>query len=445
MDFTKVALKIPEVLLPRPGIDLRKWAVVACDQFTSQPEYWEAVAKETGGAPSTLDLIFPEAYLGKDGDGERIGRINAAMRRYLDTKLLVSPGAGLIYLERQTACGNLRKGLIAAVDLEAYDYRRGAASLIRATEGTVLERLPPRVKIREQAVLELPHIMLLIDDPDATVIEPLTAQTVHFNKLYDTELMLQGGHVTGYLIDDPSGLARLNEALSRLANPEHFNRKYGLAGMRPLLFAVGDGNHSLATAKAVWENLKKQPGIDRERHPARYALVEIVNLHDPGLQFEPIHRVLFQVSGPEFKTALTKALAPFKTTMEELPDGDGAALRQRLAGPATTAQKFGMLSAAGATVVTVAQPRHNLAVGTLQEFLDRWVSQHPESGVDYIHGDDVAAALGIKPGNLGLVLPPLTKDALFKTVIVEGALPRKTFSMGEAAEKRYYLECRKIV
>jgi hypothetical protein len=230
MDFAKVALKIPEVLLPQPDIDLTKWAVVACDQFTSQPEYWEQVAAVTAGAPSTLELIFPEVYLGKGHDGERIDRINAAMRRYLETEVLVSPGPGLIYLERQTVHGNLRKGLMAAVDLEAYDYQRGAASLIRATEGTVLNRLPPRVKIRERASLELPHIMVLIDDPAAQVIEPLASQTNRFTKLYDTDLMLQGGHVTGYLIDNPAILAGLGQALAQLADPERFNQKYGLSG-----------------------------------------------------------------------------------------------------------------------------------------------------------------------------------------------------------------------
>jgi hypothetical protein len=445
MDFAKVAMQIPRVLLPQSGTDLYKWAVVACDQFTSQPDYWENVAAVTAGDPSTLDLIFPEVYLGKGHDAERISRINATMRRFLDTNLLTSPGAGLVYLERQTAYGNLRKGLVAAVDLEAYDYRRGAASLIRATEGTVLERLPPRVKIREQAALELPHIMLLIDDPEATVIEPLAARTNCFTKLYDTDLMLEGGHVTGYLIDNPAVLTAIGAALARLVEPERFAQKYGLpVGSAPLLFAVGDGNHSLATAKAVWEDLKQQPGIDPAHHPARYALVEIVNLHDHGLQFEPIHRVLFQAAEAEFYAGLTRAWTEQGITLEQFSDGE-AALRKYLAKPQSNLQKMGIFSAAGASLITVTKPQHNLAVGTLQEFLDHWLSHHSESRVDYIHGEEVVAALGKKPGNIGFVLPPLAKEALFKSVIQDGVLPRKTFSMGEAAEKRYYLECRKII
>jgi uncharacterized protein (DUF1015 family) len=449
MDLTKVALKIPEVLLPQPNIDLTKWAVVACDQFTSQPEYWEQVAAVTAGSPSTADLIFPEVYLGKDYDGERIERIeriNSAMRRYLDSGILISPGPGLVYLERQTAQGNLRKGLMAAVDLEAYDYQPGAATLIRATEGTVLDRLPPRVKIREQAALELPHIMVLIDDPDATVIEPLAAHTNQFITLYDTDLMLRGGHVTGYLIDNPVILEAIGQAVAQLAEPERFNQKYGLSGASPLLFAVGDGNHSLATAKTVWENLKRQPGIDLLNHPARYALVEIVNIHDTGLQFEPIHRVLFQASVNELRAGLAEALAPLGFKWEQL--AGAAAMREHLVKPQdeqSDAQRFGLIAATAAAVITVERPQHNLAVGTLQEFLDHWVLVHPESTIDYIHGADVVATLGSQSGNIGFFLPPIVKSALFKTVVVDGVLPRKTFSMGEAAEKRYYLECRKIV
>jgi hypothetical protein len=445
MNFPEVALQIPEVLLPRSGVNLTKWAVVACDQFTSQPEYWEDVAAVTGDAPSTWEMIFPEVYLGKGDDGERINRINTTMRRYLVTKMLVSPGPGLVYLERRTASGKLRQGLLAALDLEAYDYRPGATGLIRATEGTVLKRLPPRVQIREQAVLELPHIMVLIDDPAAQVIEPLALQTGEFPRLYDTELMLGGGHVTGYLIDQPQIWRHIALVLRQLADPRRFNQKYGLSGASPLLFAVGDGNHSLATAKAVWENLKKQPGIDLLNHPARYALVEIVNLHGPGLQFEPIHRVLFQATVAEVSSALTRELAPFGFNLEYL--AGEAAMWERLAqlrNDLATAHVFGMVTTNGYGIITVERPRRNLAVGTLQEFLDHFIRRSPESAIDYIHGAAVVRELGAKPGNVGFFLPPVAKQELFKTVIVDGVLPRKTFSMGAAAEKRYYLECRKI-
>jgi hypothetical protein len=446
MNFSEVALQIPEILLPRSGVDLTKWAVIACDQFTSQPKYWDDVASLIGDAPSTLEMIFPEVYLGKGADEKRINRINTTMRHYLETELLVSSGPGLVYLERRTASGKLRPGLLAALDLEAYDYRPGATGLIRATEGTVLERIPPRVKIREQAVLELPHIMVLIDDPAAQVIEPLALQSGKFPQLYDTKLMLGGGHVTGYLVDQPQIWRQITLALGQLAEPRQFNQKYGLSGANPLLFAVGDGNHSLATAKAVWENLKKQPGIDLLNHPARYALVEIVNLHSPGLEFEPIHRVLFQATATEVNSALTQELAPLGFNLEYLA-GEAAleARLDQLRNELAPAHVFGMVTAEGYGVITVERPRRSLAVGTLQEFLDHFVRRSPESAIDYIHGAAVVRELGAQPGNVGFFLPPVAKQELFKTVIVDGVLPRKTFSMGEAEEKRYYLECRKIV
>lgn len=446
MDFSKVAVKVGEVLLPHPRLDLYKWAVVACDQFTSQPEYWEKVAAVVGDAPSTLELIFPEVYLGKGNDKERIDRINVRMQQYLDSQILVPTGPGLIYVERRTAYGNLRKGLVAAVDLEAYDYHPGAVTLIRATEGTVLERIPPRVQIREQAVLELPHIMLLIDDPSARVIEPLAAKTGQFTKLYDTDLMMQGGHVTGYLINEPRILEEIGHGLSYLADPEAFNRKFGLSGAAPLLFAVGDGNHSLATAKTVWENLKKQGGINPVRHPARYALVEIVNVHDPGLRIEPIHRVVFHVDEVEFFKAMANALAPNGFELHRLERFEQIAAWLPTAGQRRpdNCQMFGFISAKGPGIIRLTQPAHNLAAGTLQEFLDRWVQDHPETQVDYIHGAAVLRELGSRPDNIGFLLPAMAKSDLFKTVIYNGVLPRKTFSMGEAEEKRYYMECRKI-
>jgi hypothetical protein len=445
MDFSKVAIGIPDILLPGPEVDLYKWAVVACDQFTSEPEYWQKAAEIVGKAPSTLELIFPEVYLGKGDDRERIDRINRMIQDYLDRGVLTSVGPGMIYTERRTCHGHTRKGLIAAVDLECYDYHRDSRALIRATEGTVLERIPPRVRIREQALLELPHIMILIDDPGMRVIEPLAELRGQMPRLYDTDLMLDGGHLTGYRVADSEALKRICREIAALAQPDAFNRKYGTSGKEPLLFAVGDGNHSLATAKAVWENLIQQPGIDPENHPARHALVEIVNLHDPGLQFEPIHRVLFGVDGERLLREMEAALADCEFAVEWInhPETLAGCLREN--GEETRGiHRFGFVTEKNTGIVKVAKPRHNLAVGTLQEFLDRWLKDHPEVEIDYVHGEEVVWGLGAKPGNIGFFLPPFAKDSLFKTVILDGVLPRKTFSMGEAEEKRYYMECRRI-
>ena len=286
--ISDIGIQIPQVYLPKPGVDLKKWAVIACDQFTSEPEYWNQVEKIVGDAPSTFNLTFPEVYLEKPGAAERIQNIQSAMRKYLDAGIL-QPHEGLIYVER-TVAGKTRKGIVLCLDLERYDYTKGSSSLIRATEGTIVERLPPRMKIREGAALELPHILVLIDDPNRTVIEPLRAARSKLEKLYDFDLMLDSGHLTGYAVNSDFE-NKIIEALRGLAKPEVFAKKYGIDSKSPvLLFAMGDGNHSLATAKAIWEKVKPQVGMD---HPARYALVEIENVHDEGLEFEPIHRVLF--------------------------------------------------------------------------------------------------------------------------------------------------------
>ncbi len=299
--YSDLGIRIPEVYLPKSGIDLRKWAVIAVDQFTSQPEYWDQVEKIVGDAPSTFRITLPEIYLEKPGEAARIQSIQATMRQYLDAGVL-QPREGLIYVER-TAGGKTRKGLMLCLDLEAYDYTRGSTSLIRATEGTIIERLPPRMKIREGAPLELPHILVLIDDPQRTVIEPIDAAKARLDKLYDFDLMLDSGHLTGYAVNEAALENAVISALRGLARPETFAAKYGLAAGQPvLLFAMGDGNHSLATAKAIWEKIRSTVGMD---HPARYALVEVENVHDEGLEFEPIHRVLFGLK-QDFFAALDK-------------------------------------------------------------------------------------------------------------------------------------------
>jgi len=290
-NYPSIGVQVPHVYLPRLGVDLGKWAVIACDQFTSQPEYWQKVEETVGSAPSTINLIFPEVYLDKPGAEERIRHIQRTMQDYLSEGLLVSYD-GMVFVERFTG-GKTRRGLVLALDLEQYDYNKGSHSLIRATEGTIIERLPPRIHIREDARLELPHILVLIDDPECTVIEPVESSKANMRELYDFELMAGSGHLNGYLVDDPSILAGVVKALEQLANPQTFSAKYDIGMDRPvLLFAMGDGNHSLATAKAIWEKKKESLPAD---HPLRYALVEIENIHDPGLFFEPIHRVLFGI------------------------------------------------------------------------------------------------------------------------------------------------------
>jgi hypothetical protein len=435
--YDSIGVQIPQVLLPRPGTDLSKWAVIACDQFTSQPEYWQKVEQIVGEAPSTLNLIFPEVYLEQPGAEERIRRIQASMRETLAADLLI-PYEGMVYVERAVG-GKLRRGLVLALDLECYDYTKGAGSLIRATEGTIVERLPPRMRIREGAQLELPHILVLIDDPGRTVIEPLGKAKASLKKMYDFELMLGSGHLEGYLLDDLNLEAGAIGALEALVRPEAFAAKYGVGVEKPvLLFAMGDGNHSLATAKAIWEKIKSQVGMD---HPTRYALVEIENVHDEGLEFEPIHRVLFGLRMDIF-AALRAYYGDSHVTYEACKDAhEMVAMVNKASG---IPQAMGCVTAAGFGVVRIANPSSNLPVGTLQAFLDGFLKAGGADKIDYVHGEEVVCKLGTQAGNAGFYLPGMNKSDLFKTVILDGALPRKTFSMGEAHEKRFYMECRKI-
>ena len=287
---TQTGFRLPRLCLPRPGIDLSKWAVIACDQYTSEPDYWSKVAHEVGDAPSSLHLIFPEAYLESADAPARIARIQETMRGYLAEGLLPER-EGAIYVERSLG-HHLRRGLMLELDLEHYDFSSRSTSLIRPTEGTIVARLAPRIEVRRGAELELPHILVLIDDPDRTVIEPIGAAAKTLTKLYDIELMLGGGHVAGYAVDAAHS-ERAVHALQALARPQVFAKRYGVpAETPPMLFAVGDGNHSLATAKSIWDQLKASLGMG---HPSRYALVEVINIHDPALEFAPIHRLLFGV------------------------------------------------------------------------------------------------------------------------------------------------------
>ena len=397
-----------DILLPEnPAWE--KWSVVACDQYTSEPEYWNEVEGIVGDAPSTLRLTLPEIYLEKEGEAEKIAAIGKAMEEYAPRMRCLENS--FIYVERTLSGGRVRKGIVGRVDLEAYNYEKGAKSPIRATEGTVIERIPPRLRVREGATMELPHVMILIDDREKTVIEPIQKGET----LYDFDLMMGGGHIAGYQVTGAEA-ERIMTAISALGTA--FMERTGEEN--PFILAMGDGNHSLATAKAYYENLKKKLSPEEAaNHPARYALCEIVNLPDPALEFEPIHRVVFDVD-PE------KLLADFEVFCRE---NKGENAPQEI--PYCFKGKKG--------TCRIENPVSPLAVGTLQKFLD-------EQGVkiDYIHGADVVEKLGTEEKNIGFLLPPMDKNALFDTVEADGVLPRKTFSMGEANEKRFYLEARKI-
>jgi len=444
--FDKLGVKIPTVLLPKKGTDMTKWSVVACDQYTSQPEYWAEVEKIVGDNPSTLKMTFPEVYL-EDGDSEeRISQINSTMERYIRENVLEAHGPCFIYVDRKTSHTPSRKGLIMAVDLEKYDYSVGSQTLIRATEGTVIERLPPRIKIREKASLELPHVMLLIDDPEKSVIEPLAEKAETLVKVYDFDLMMDSGHLRGYKVDDEETIAGILSALEKLADPDTFQKKYSVGRDKGvLLFAVGDGNHSLASAKGHWENVKRNcTAQELENHPARYALVEVVNVHDSGLTFEPIHRVVFNVNPDDLLNNMVNFLGNENCSYRKMNSMESIFTELQALRSNNHTHSIGFCTCEGFGVIEVANPSRNLEVGTLQAFLDHYVKNSKEVKIDYIHGEDVVLKLGTQKGNIGFFLPKMSKHDLFKTVILDGVLPRKTFSMGEADEKRFYLECRKI-
>mgnify|MGYP005794681471 FL=1 len=421
--FDALPFRPADILLPQ-DCDLSRWSVVACDQYTSQPEYWQRVEEYVGRSPSTLRLILPESCLEGPNVETDIMEINNTMSRYLrEGRFVEHPGA-LFYVERTLDNGKVRRGLMGMVDLEQYDYEPGSSAPIRATEGTVLSRIPPRVAVRKNAPVELPHVMLLVDDPDQTVIEPLADQTDSMQVLYDFDLMERGGHIKGWELTEDQQ-AQVARALSALADPAKFNARYGTQDAAVMLFAVGDGNHSLATAKECYERQKRLTSPEQWPNlKARYALVELVNLHDASLEFEPIHRVVFGVDPEELLAALLRYYPG-----AHMGPGEGHSLS--------------FVHQNGAGVVTVPSPTHQLPVGTLQAFLDEYVLSQ-NCSVDYIHGDDVTRELGAKRGNIGFLLPAMGKEELFPTVIHDGVLPRKTFSMGEAHDKRFYLEARKI-
>lgn len=404
----KTAFRPADLLIPR-GADMEKWAVIACDQFTSEPEYWEETAKKVGDAPSALRLILPEAYLGAEDEKQRVEKIHAAMQSYLDGGVFAEYKNSMVYVERTQSDGKIRRGIVGAIDLEEYDFSPESRSQVRATEATVVERIPSRLTVRNGAPLETSHVMLLIDDPEFTVIEPMAEESGE--TLYDFNLMQGGGRVRGRLLGEKQ-IAAVDSALGRL------REKKGL------LFAVGDGNHSLAAAKTHYENLKKsRPGEDLSNHPARYALCEIVNLHSEALEFEAIHR-LVTVDDP-YKLIFEMSL---DLELSGLPSEQRVKIHRNY----TVRDLY------------IRNPKSKLAVGSIQAFLDAFIKENGGK-TDYIHGEEALKRLVSEQGRIGFELEPMKKSDLFPAVEADGALPRKTFSMGNAEDKRYYVEVRRIV
>ncbi|HAG12337.1 MAG TPA: DUF1015 domain-containing protein [Ruminococcus sp.] len=412
---TKTAFSAADILLPNEQAMSDAWAVCACDQYTGEPAYWAETERIAGTKPSALRLILPELYLEEADVADRIAGIQNTMRKYLADGVFTEYQNAMVYVERIQSDGKMRAGLVGKIDLEQYDYSKGSVSPVRATEATVPERIPPRMRIRRGAPLELPHIMILLDDTKKTVIEPLAELKDSMKLLYDTKLMQGGGSIKGWLVpaEQQSRIIAALEALGAQSGDAN-----------PLVYAMGDGNHSLATAKAFYEEWKAaNPGADTENAPARYALAELVNLHSPALEFEAIHRILNQVNAE-------KLLADMTAALDLRTDADAA-------------QKFTVICNGTKQTYAICKPTSNLTVGSVQGFLDQWLKENGGK-IDYIHGADVVEKLAAEKDSLGILLPDMQKSELFPTVIKDGALPRKTFSMGHAADKRFYMECRRI-
>ena len=405
-----------EILLPQVG-DLEKWSVIACDQFTADPDYWARVSAYVGNAPSTLRLMLPEAWLGRADRGELETAIIENMESYLARGLFRTLPDSFIYLERTLSGGGLRRGILGLLDLEYYDYREDSCSPIHATEGLVLDRLPPRLRLRQQAALELPHLVVFCDDPAMTVMA--RAKEAAGPLLYDTPLMEGGGRVKGWRITG-EGVAHVRAALAALGEEDYLRSRYGETDS-PVLYAVGDGNHSLATAKRIWEELRETlTPEERQSHPARFALAELVDLHEKAIEFEPIHRVLFRTDPAAFLKEAEAAFASWK--------GWGRPLR--------------CLTAAGEATLTV-DGTIGECIAFCEAFMEAYRAKHGGT-IDYIHGEAEAAALCRKEDRAGLLMPEMDKSDLFPSIIRSGPLPKKSFSIGPARDKRYYLECRRI-
>lgn len=433
MKTVRDLVRVPEIYLPLSKEILENWPVVACDQFTSEPKYWENVRKRAGSVPSSYNIILPEIYLEHPGDipvDGRIKSINSKMKEYLESNILKSAGNCFILVDRKTHATPSRKGLLISIDLEKYDFKPGTEELIRATEGTVLDRIPPRMQIRKDACLEIPHVQLLMDDPGNTVIGPLfeKAQNGNLDVIYAIELKEGGGNITGYII--PADSPCMDEIYTALSNLKSF-RDNGL------LFAVGDGNHSLATAKSHWDSIRDK--ADRN-HPARFALVEIINIYDAGINFEPIHRVLFGTSFNKFIRESSGIIENLEVIISEIMSVDNAILMANTIDPQVL--PVPVFSNDEAVVFTFPKSSGQLTVSVIQQIIDAYVEKYPNTKVDYIHGENSVKELSKK--NIGILLPGISKETFFERIAGQGVFPRKTFSIGEAFEKRYYIECKKI-
>lgn len=443
-------IKIPQILLPKDKSNLKKWSVIACDQYTQDKDYWKNVEQEVGNFPSTLKITLPEVYLGDSDKQERINNINKTMKDYLGNNIFSST-EGMIYIERTTGYGRLRKGLVTAIDLETYDWKPFSPALIRATEATILDRIPPRMEIRRDAPIELPHIMLLVNDSQKSLVEKTGDLAKSKNPLYDTDLMMNSGHITGWEVSSCEELENLNNALSQIAKNQ--TQKDGSVFM----FAVGDGNHSLATAKAIWDELKTKNGGEKnsdgtisipkgmENHNARFALIEIVNIYDDGLTFEPIHRVLFNT-----ENLIEKVVEKFTTQNCFVSVNELNSEKELSSAVENSNADFGFVFEENGKITykLLKTNIQDLAVSKLQPALDEilldYKNKNIECEIDYIHGTDEVFRLGGKDNATTILLPPIAKDSFFATIANSGPLPRKSFSMGEASEKRFYMECRQL-
>lgn len=425
----KVGIIFPQILIPDKKTNKKKWPVIACDQFTSNESYWNKTTRIVGGSPSTLHLIVPEAFLKDDDVQDRIAHAKETMNDFVEDGVLVRLPEGIILVERETPTGT-RIGIILAVDLDKYEIDYKKEPLIRATEQTVVERIPPRMKIREGALLECPHVMLMLNDPKDSVISSVYQARGNHTKVYDTPLMQDGGHIKGWFIDDPEVLDKLVDSLDSL-------KKQSEQGM---LFAVGDGNHSLASAKAVWEEQKNELSEEeRQKSPLKHALVEVVNLFDNGITIQPIHRVLFNVE-------VSKALRSFISIL----NGMGVKTKMMYTRGAKIPSKKGVEtvlfeSKMAKGRIEIKEPENGLLAYTLTVALDKLLEEFPKATIDYIHGEQEFSELSNEYGCLGFKMDAMTKDQLFDSVAKYGVLPRKAFSLGEAQEKRYYYECRLLV
>ena len=430
----ELGVKIPKIPLPK-NLDIKTWATIACDQYTQDKDYWKQVYSIVGSKPSTVKITFPEVYLGEPGRKERIQKIKKEMDSYVKQGVFAQPEEECIYIERKTKYGRVRHGLIVAIDLDTYEWKPFSKSLIRATEATIVERIPPRMEIRKEAIIETPHIMLLVNDPNHILVEGIgnLVKNKKSKPLYQGELMMNSGSITGWAVSNEFDIEYLRVSLQKIA--EANTEKDGSI----FLFAVGDGNHSLATAKATWEEYKKTHPFETNCK-MKYALIEIVNIYDTGLTFEPIHRVLFDIDPDALIEFMGNSLggeSQFLNNFEEL--------KYKVD---NSKSDFGFVfSKNGRTQYVLMKTNiKELPISQLQPAIDQFLVYCNKKGnIDFIHGAEELMKLGSQIGITGIYLPPIDKDSFFATISGKGPLPRKSFSMGEADEKRFYLECRQIL